>query len=571
MFSGTNESLVTTKKSSLKRMARRAILFGAFSFLIMTAIVESVLFIFPTLQNYKREMVHVGDYAYSLIGQEYVEQIYEKVKKVYYSVPDDVKEDRFSDEFKSYLIPIVDEDFLDARKILVKCRETTNIGNITFTFFDEEKENLVFVLDGNTGNKAYLPGQYINNKVGTIDSLKTINKIMNSDWYMHVTYGKANGFEATNYKGIYDSLGNLIGYVSITISVNAFVNQIVIFLSIYIPIMVVMVLLLASRADIVVNRKIIRPINALAFAARKYTSLDKNGDDEQTKVFQNLNIKTDNEIEELWDTMVEMENDVANAMKKIRESAAKEERFATELDLARSIQLSALPSNYNDFNDDSRFDIFAMMTPAKEVGGDFYDFFMIDEDHLCMIIADVSGKGVPAALFMMNCKTLLKNRTLQGGKPSEILSFVNDGICEDNINEMFVTVWIGILTLSTGEIIASNAGHEYPCITGADGRYELFCEPHGVVVGAFPGLKYEDYTFRLNKGDKLFVYTDGVSEAQNRREDFFGKDRILESLNNHVDERPKELIASVKADIDRFEDGALQFDDITMLNITYYG
>ncbi|WP_024865164.1 SpoIIE family protein phosphatase [Butyrivibrio sp. FCS014] len=564
-------SKTTTKRKSLKRVARNAILFGALVFIIMTAVVEGVLFIFPTLQNYKREMLHEGDYAYSLIGQEYVEQIYKEVKEVYYSVPDDIKADRFSDEFKSYLIPIIDDDFLAAREILVKCREATKIGNITFTFFDEDKESLVFVLDGNVGEKAYLPGQYINNKVGTIDSLDTINKIMRSDWYMHVTYGKANGFEATNYEGIYDTEGNLIGYISITISINAFVKQILLFLSIYIPIMLVLILFLAFRANTEANKRLINPINSLAQAARQYTALDKNGEGANTKVFQDLNISTNDEIEELWDTMVEMEDDVSNAMKKIRESAAKEERMAAELELAKSIQLSALPSNFDDFADETRFDIYALMTPAKEVGGDFYDFFMIDEDHLCMVIADVSGKGVPAALFMMNSKTLLKNRTLQGGKPSEILSFVNDAICEDNINEMFVTVWLGILTLSTGEVIAANAGHEYPYVSGKDGRYELFTDPHGVVIGAFGGLKYEDYTFTLNKGDKLFLYTDGVPEAQNSKEEFFGKDRILEVLNKRENENPEELITFVKQEIDRFEDGALQFDDITMLNITYYG
>ena len=211
------------------------------------------------------------------------------------------------------------------------------------------------------------------------------------------------------------------------------------------------------------------------------------------------------------------------------------------------------------------------MIPAKEVGGDFYDFFMIDDSHLAMVIADVSGKGVPAALFMMISKTLIKNRALQGGTPAEILKFTNNSLTEDNIHDMFVTIWIGILDTETGIMTASSAGHEYPFITDSDGEYKLFQDPHGVVCGAIDGLEYEDYTVEIPVGGRLFVYTDGVAEAQNKAEEMFGLDRIEKSLNSHRDLRPSEIIPLVKEDVDSFADGQEQFDDITMLCLWYKG
>ena len=202
----------------------------------------------------------------------------------------------------------------------------------------------------------------------------------------------------------------------------------------------------------------------------------------------------------------------------------------TELNLATDIQASMLPSLFPAFPDRKEFDLHASMDPAKEVGGDFYDFFMIDDDHLGLVIADVSGKGVPAALFMMSSKILIADHALMGGTPSEILTRVNTQIYGNNKTHMFVTVWLGILEISTGKLTTSNAGHEYPMIH-VDGRYELLKDKHGIAIGALRKAKYVDHELTLKKGDSIFVYTDGVAEATDSKNELFGTDRTLEALN----------------------------------------
>ena len=205
------------------------------------------------------------------------------------------------------------------------------------------------------------------------------------------------------------------------------------------------------------------------------------------------------------------------------------------------------------------------MTPAKEVGGDFYDFFLVDEDHLALVMADVSGKGVPAALFMVIAKTLLKNAAQTGLSPRVVLEKVNGQLCENNEAEMFVTVWIGILEISTGRLTASNAGHEYPAIRRQDGRFELYKDRHGLVLAAMEDMCYGEYEIDLRVGDTLFVYTDGVAEATNAENTLYGTERMLAALNQNKGADPEELLRNVKKDIDVFVGKASQFDDITML------
>lgn len=210
------------------------------------------------------------------------------------------------------------------------------------------------------------------------------------------------------------------------------------------------------------------------------------------------------------------------------------------------------------------------MDPAKEVGGDFYDFFFVDDDHLALVIADVSGKGVPAALFMMSSKILINERTMMGGTPAEILDFVNKQICMSNKSCMFVTVWLGILEISTGKLTASNGGHEYPAIC-VNGKYELLEDVHGMGLGFKKKAKYSNYELMLKKGDSIFVYTDGVAEATDAGNELFGTDRMLEALNTVTDAVPESTLKTVRAAVDEFVKDAPQFDDLTMLCIKYFG
>lgn len=284
-------------------------------------------------------------------------------------------------------------------------------------------------------------------------------------------------------------------------------------------------------------------------------------------------VQTDDEIGNLARSFNHMTDSLQKYIVDLKEVTAKEERIAMELSVATHIQADMLPSKFPAFPDRKEFDIYATMTPAKEVGGDFYDFFLVDDDHLALVIADVSGKGVPAALFMVIAKTLIKNRTLMGGKlsPAEILADVNDQLCEGNEAELFVTVWLGILEISTGKGIAANAGHEHPALRRAGGRYELVVYRHSPAVAAMEGIRFREHEFELHPGDSLYVYTDGVAEATDAGNKLYGTDRMLEALNRNPDAAPEELLASVKDGIDAFVKDAPQFDDITMLGFTYFG
>lgn len=241
------------------------------------------------------------------------------------------------------------------------------------------------------------------------------------------------------------------------------------------------------------------------------------------------------------------------------------ERIGAELHVATQIQSSMLPCIFPAFPEYQEFDIYASMNPAKEVGGDFYDFFLVDRDHLALVIADVSGKGVPAALFMMISKTLLKNAAQAGLSPKEALQKVNNQLLESNEAEMFVTVWLGIYEISTGKLTAANAGHEYPALKRADGRFELYKDRHGFVLAGMENTRYREYELQLDEGDILFVYTDGVAEATDRDNQLYGAERMLAALNRRTDAGPQELLEDVKADIDGFVGDAMQFDDITMM------
>ena len=247
------------------------------------------------------------------------------------------------------------------------------------------------------------------------------------------------------------------------------------------------------------------------------------------------------------------------------------DRLDEELKLAGDIQLNMLPMNFPAFPDRTEFDLYASMTPAKEVGGDFYDFFLVDRDHLALVIADVSGKGIPASLFMMVSKTLIKNQLMSGCDPAEALKKVNLQLCERNSSMMFVTVWLAVLELSTGKGMACNAGHEDPCLRRAGKDFELLKYKHGMFAGVMETARYQNREFELHPGDCIFVYTDGVPEANNAFNDMFGTERMIATLNEDPDASPEDLIRHTHNAVDVFAGGADQFDDITMLCLKYYG
>lgn len=259
-------------------------------------------------------------------------------------------------------------------------------------------------------------------------------------------------------------------------------------------------------------------------------------------------------------------------MKKIRQKYREEvekERINAELQTASKIQTGSMPDVFPPFPDRTEFDIFASMDPAKEVGGDFYDFFLIDEDHLCMVMADVSGKGVPAALFMMSAKIIISDYAEMGRSPAEILTAANAKMSAGNPEKMFVTVWIGILEISTGRLTAANAGHEYPILMQPNGKFEMLRDKHGPMICFIKKFSYREYEMELKPGAKLFLYTDGVPESTDSEQQMFGMDRLLEALNRRTDASAAQILKNVRGAVDRFVGGAEQFDDLTMMCLEY--
>ena len=278
--------------------------------------------------------------------------------------------------------------------------------------------------------------------------------------------------------------------------------------------------------------------------------------------------RTDDEIELLAESFDEISRKTRLYIEEIKEITREKERVSTELKMANLIQSSMLPHIFPAFPDRREFDLYAAMDPAKEVGGDFYDFFLIDDDHLCMVMADVSGKGIPAALFMMISKVILQSCAMLGQSTAEILNKTNEALCSSNQVEMFVTVWLGIMEISTGKVSAANAGHEYPILKKGD-RFEMFKDRHGFVIGGMDGIKYKEYQFQMEEGDKLFLYTDGVPEATDAGNNMFGIDRMIDALNQDPEASPQQILINVRRAVDGFVQDAEQFDDLTMLCMEY--
>lgn len=259
-------------------------------------------------------------------------------------------------------------------------------------------------------------------------------------------------------------------------------------------------------------------------------------------------------------------------IEKQKDLSEKGARIESELNIATQIQKHMLPSTFPAFPEHNEIDIYASMRPAKEVGGDFYDMFLIDENHLAILIADVSGKGVPAALIMMTARTLIKNTALNGYSVNEVFNKVNTSLCEGNTSSHFVTSWFAIIDLKTGKMEFVNAGHNPPLIySKKSGRYEYLKTIPNLILAAMDGVKYRKNEIVLEAGDRVFLYTDGITEATNEEKKLYGEIRLEKYLNSHNEQNVKEMIKAVEADVDSFAGDAEQADDMTMLELLYKG
>lgn len=327
-----------------------------------------------------------------------------------------------------------------------------------------------------------------------------------------------------------------------------------------------MILLVSFVYGWFLRKTVAKPIRHIASETVRFSR-----ENELPEVSLTDSVPGNDEIKLLAMHVDKMEYAIKNYTENLKTVTSQKDRMEGELNVASGIQQDIIPNLFPPFPERDEFELYAHMAPAKEVGGDFYDFFFVDDDHLALVIADVSGKGAPAALFMMASKIMIKNRAQLGGTPAEVLVDVNQQLSEGNYSNMFVTAWIGILELSTGVLTTSNAGHEYPAIRRADGQFEFFKDKHGFVLGGISGCKYKEETLTLQPGDTLFVYTDGVTEATDKSLHLFGAERLLETLNQTPNAAPTDLLNNMSAAIYNFANGMEQADDVTMLALQYYG
>ena len=381
----------------------------------------------------------------------------------------------------------------------------------------------------------------------------------------HIVYAADVGFgrAISVWAPVFDADGNVAAMVEadyvltgVQRTVNSYVLRIILFL-------VATIIAIAAVMIRVIDRGVIHPIISLT----KYIDSYEKGN----LKLQSVQFREENEIKQLSDSFGSMVKKTEQYVADIREITAERERIGAELAVATQIQADMLPRIFPAFPERKEFDIYASMKPAKEVGGDFYDSFLIDDDHLAMVMADVSGKGVPAALFMVIAKTLIKNRAQMGGTPAEILEDVNRKLIEGNEAELFVTVWLAIMEISTGRGLAANAGHEHPVLRRRGEKYELVKYRHSPAVAVMDGMRFREHEFKLNLGDSVFVYTDGVPEANNKKDELLGTGRMMEILNREPDAEPSKILENMAKGIDDFAEGAEQFDDITMLCLKYIG
>ena len=459
------------------------------------------------------------------------------------------------------------EQYLEEKGALEDYRK---LRDTLASYRDLQGAKYVYLLDVNEVSGIYLcdpnePLTFTGTVVKSAPEFKGIPA--NSHIDATVSHTEEYGWLCSAYDPIVTESGDVIASVGVDIDMTDIVNARHAFLWTLLALAAAVVLAAMLFTVWMMTKTVTKPIHLLSKGADEFA--DPTVEYADKKVID-LPIRSKDEIGDLYQKTRSMQQNLIDYMASLTKVTAEKERIGTELSIATRIQASMLPQVFPAYPERHEFDLYASMDPAKEVGGDFYDFFLVDDDHLCIVMADVSGKGVPAALFMMASRIIIANNAMAGKSPAQVLYDTNTTLLANGQDDMFVTVWIGILEISTGRLTASNGGHEYPVLT-KDGRFEMYKDVHSFLVGGMPGVKYKEYELQLNPGDKLFVYTDGVPEAQDSEKKMFGMDRTVDTLNENREASPKELLQSVRKAVDAFVGNAEPFDDLTMLCLEYKG
>ena len=481
------------------------------------------------------------------------------------------------------------ENYLIAQEMLCSIKRNSQISHIYIVYFPEPStpRKMRFAMNGFTEEEAGI-SDYISH-IGD-ESVLGMEGSLNADFdyemagmfweclyngqedgtFYYVNDTDVYGYQMTGYQGIFRKDGGGTAVLALDISMDKIKDNLNRYLIITGVAAVMLLLLFLAVFLMVLTRNMISPIKNLAFSAHDFVLQSHRFSEEPEKLeYRSVDIRTRDEIQLLGESMQDMTSEIKAYMVNLKTVVEEKGRISAELRTATDIQVSMLPRLFPAFPNREEFDIYATMHPAKEVGGDFYDFFFVDQDHLCIVIADVSGKGVPAALFMVIAKTLIKNNTLTGEDMAQAFTHTNQQLCENNDAGLFVTAWAGVLEISTGKMVYVNAGHNPPVIKHKDGEFSyLRCRP-GFVLAGMDGFRYRQNEMVLDHGDTLYLYTDGVTEAADSEENLFGEERLLNTLNTASEVPMEHLLKKVAEDVDAFVNGAQQSDDITMLGLHF--
>ena len=475
------------------------------------------------------------------------------------------KSDKF--EETQHFLDQVKEYYEDVEYIyIIKPLNTANVDNIMDVMVGITDEERKTDFDFYSVTLGGLTGDYYSSDVA-----KRYLDGLNANEVTFFSNKTEFGYDYTGMMPIKNSKGQAISLLCVDMSMNEISKVMVSYALATLAMMTLIALLAVYLANKWLKNRVTDPLIKLENVSKNFVESSHGAESPDQLVITDPDIHTGDELESLANTTSDMFSSMKNYMTSLISVTKEKERIGVELNVATSIQASMLPRIFPAFPGRPEFDIFATMDPAKEVGGDFYDFFMLDDHRIGLVMADVSGKGVPAALFMVISKTMIKNRAQVSDSPAEILGYVNDQLCEGNDAEMFVTVWMAILDINTGKGVAANAGHEHSVIRRKDGDYELVVYRHSPAVATMEGMRFREHEFELNPGDRLFVYTDGVPEAINEKKEFYGTDRLLDVLNADQDATIHELLVEVREDISKFAGKAEQFDDITMMAFDFRG
>ena len=451
--------------------------------------------------------------------------------------------------------------------VLQTLARTSEAESVYVCNADLEYDFAMYLADGAVKTEACAPGVFDSPLIAEIRALIEAG---NYDFPVYITNYEEYGWLCTAAAPVLDADGELLALAYVDLSMNDVMRQRGDFLRLLVSVLAVIAALLIALFSVFINRMIVGPVNVLSAAAGSFVKdREKHGEAGELSAISRLSIHTGDEIEQLADAIRQMEQEINDYIDNLTRVTAEKERIGAELDVANQIQADMLPCIFPAFPGRADLDIYASMNPAKEVGGDFYDFFLIDERRLALVMADVSGKGVPAALFMVIAKTLIKNQAMTGEPAEEVLAHVNNQLCEGNREGFFVTAWLGIFDTQTGDLDYANAGHNPPVVIRKDGRMEWLRGVSGLVLAAMEGMSYDPMQTTLLRGERLYLYTDGVTEAINTQEELFGEERLLAALSGSVGLDVCESICTVLMELNEFVGDADQFDDITMLEFEY--